>query len=136
VTYLGELLINPTPFFAAVAVLGFVGFSALGIGSLAWASLGVAGIVTKAALDVALTHRLRGRAPSLVAVGWLPLKDLMIAVLWAVAAVRRTVVWRGNRMWIGAGTVLSPMPSAADELDLAGLPPLEPSVEDAAGTNS
>lgn len=40
----------------------------------------------------------------------IPLKDVVIAALWFVPFVRRTVDWRGNRMLIAADTKLNPIP--------------------------
>ena len=39
----------------------------------------------------------------------LPLKDTLLMIVWAVALVRRSVEWRGNRMRIEAGSRLVPL---------------------------
>jgi ceramide glucosyltransferase len=60
----------------------------------------------KIASDSGVARRL-GRTPfSLLELVWIPIKDHLIAVLWAVAALKRTVNWRGNRLRIGRGSVL------------------------------
>ncbi len=37
-----------------------------------------------------------------------PIKDLIIGIMWFVPVMSNTVVWRGNRYKIGKDSVLSP----------------------------
>jgi ceramide glucosyltransferase len=39
-----------------------------------------------------------------------PIKDILIGILWFVPLLSSTVVWRGNRYWIGQDSRLSPCP--------------------------
>lgn len=72
------------------------------------ASLALAVVAAKIAADEALTQRLRGHGFRLRWLLAIPLKDLVIAGVWLVAAFRRRVWWRGHVMRIGAGTRLLP----------------------------
>lgn len=53
-----------------------------------------------------LIRHLRSGWPSPRALMLLPLKDLLIAYVWLVGLMRRTIIWRGNVMRIEAGSVL------------------------------
>jgi ceramide glucosyltransferase len=76
--------------------------------------LPAAGAVTlKIAADAALARRLRGYAYPLWQLLLIPVKDLLIVGLWFVAAFRRRVWWRDNRLWIGPGTLLLDSPRGA-----------------------
>jgi ceramide glucosyltransferase len=95
--YSAELLMNPIP----IAVV-----------LLAWSRMDlavVAAIATfvKCASDAMLLKRLRGSV-DLADIVWIPIKDLMVLVVWLLGFVRRTVRWRGNRFRIGAGSHLTP----------------------------
>ncbi len=101
--YFGEPLLNPVPWLLAVAlVLG--GF---------WTWAVVAGIGAKLALDSLLARALRGRALPLRSLLWVPVKDLLIAGIWMVGLFRRTICWRGHRLQVGPGSVLTPAKAAA-----------------------
>ena len=101
--YFGEPLLNPVPWLLVLAL-------AAG-GSLAAAAL--AGIAAKLAMDVLLARALRGEALSLRALLAIPCKDLLIAGLWTVGLFRRTLCWRGHRLQVGPGSVLTPAEDAA-----------------------
>ncbi|HEX7476655.1 MAG TPA: glycosyltransferase [Polyangiales bacterium] len=58
----------------------------------------------RVASDAWLARRLAGRLPALRALAFLPLKDCAMLTVWAVALVRRTVVWRGHALRIGVGS--------------------------------
>ena len=60
--------------------------------------------------DEILARRLRGHGYGLAGLVWIPVKDVLVAGLWALAAVRRTVDWRGNVLWIGPGSRLARRP--------------------------
>jgi ceramide glucosyltransferase len=69
--------------------------------------LAVAGIAGKSAHDSFLVGHLRGRTLALGQMLMVPVKDLLVFVLWGVAFFKREVEWRGNYMRIGAGSVLT-----------------------------
>jgi len=95
--YFAEPLLNPVPFLLALALAAS--------GPLAGAAL--AGIAVKMLADALLARSLRGALPPRA---WLciPVKDLTIAGIWIVGLFRRTICWRGNRLRVGPGSVLSP----------------------------
>jgi ceramide glucosyltransferase len=99
--YLGEPLLNPVAPLAAAALLAAAG------GAPALATLAAAGIAVKALADGALLARLTGRRVPLARLAWVPVKDLLIAGVWLAAPFVDTVVWRGTRLRIGAGSRLS-----------------------------
>lgn len=99
--YFGELLLNPVPWLLALAVAG----------GGSWAGAALAGIGLKLTLDALLARALRGAAPPLRSLLWIPVKDLLIAGIWAVGLFRRTICWRGHRLVVGPGSVLTPAES-------------------------
>lgn len=103
--YFGEPLLNPVPFLLALA------FAADG----ALAGAAAAAITLKTAMDALLARSLRGEALPLRSLLWIPVKDLLIAGIWSVGLFRRTISWRGNRLRVGAGSLLTPV-----ETPLAG----------------
>ncbi len=104
--YFGEPLLNPIPFLLALA---FAADGALAVAA-------VAGIAVKAALDPLLARSLRGEALPLRSLLWIPVKDLLIAGIWSAGLFRRTISWRGNRLRVGAGSVLTPVEEIPGEL--------------------
>ena len=62
--------------------------------------------MAKCAGDLALCRILRGNFSACRHLLWIPLKDVLIQVTWFVAFFKRRVIWRGNVMWIGAGSTL------------------------------
>jgi len=48
--------------------------------------------------------------PSLRTLLLLPVKDALMPVIWVVGGLRRTVNWRGQRLWVSAGSRLSVLP--------------------------
>lgn len=101
--YFGEPLLNPVPWLLALAL-------AAG-GPLAAAAL--AGVAAKVGMDALLARALRGEALPLRALLAIPGKDLAVAGLWTVGLFRRTLCWRGHRLQVGPGSVLSPAAAAA-----------------------
>lgn len=104
--YFAEPLLNPVPFLAALAL------AADGLP----AGLALAGIAVKAAVDALLSRALRGEALPLRSFLWIPVKDLMIAGIWSVGLFRRTISWRGNRLRVGDGSILTPVEEPPGEL--------------------
>jgi ceramide glucosyltransferase len=100
--YFGEPLLNPVPFLLAAALV----HGRLGAG------LALAGIAVKIAADALLARRLRGEALPLRSLLWIPVKDLLIAGVWSVGLFRRTICWRGNRLRVGPGSLLTPAENA------------------------
>ncbi len=45
---------------------------------------------------------------------WIPIEDLLIAGIWPVAALRRTLDWRGNPLRIGRASRLFAAESPVD----------------------
>ncbi len=105
--YFGEPLLNPVPFLLAAA---------LAQGGLG-AGLALAGIALKIAADALLAKRLRGEPLPLSSLLWIPVKDLLIAGVWSVGLFRRTLCWRGNRLRVGPGSLLTPADPAGVAAD-------------------
>jgi len=106
--FLGEPMLNPTPILVAF-VLATLAAPGVFEPSLAAAMAGV-GIALKGLSDEFLARRLRGHGYGIAGLAWIPVKDVLVAGLWALAAVRRTVDWRGNVLWIGPGSRLGRRP--------------------------
>lgn len=123
--YLGEPLLNPTPWL--VATLGAVpaGLRFEAVSAPALAGLAVAGIALKVLTDGAQLWRLSGRRPAFRHLAWVPVKDLTIVALWAIGLFRQELYWRGNRLRVGAGSELmaskKDVPAWVD--DLLAAPP-------------
>lgn len=104
--FLAETFTNPLPWVSlAFGALGLFGrdlayFDALAI------TLSV-GTLLKLASDVSLFMRLRGQRMPMKYLALVPVKDFLVMAVWCTAAVKRTILWRGNRMRIGAGSVLT-----------------------------
>jgi ceramide glucosyltransferase len=113
--FFAEPLLNPVPFLLALAAVAVFGDR--------WrlAAAAVAGVVAKLAADALLARRLRGEMPSLtlLALGT-PLKDVLILGIWCVAVFKRTICWRGHRLKVGPGSVLSPVVASEPEPVPAG----------------
>ena len=56
--------------------------------------------------DLILSRVLRGNLSACRHVLWIPIKDVLVSLTWLVGLFKRRVTWRGNVMWIGAGTTL------------------------------
>lgn len=92
--FFGEPLLNPIPWLLLAAWNGPVVPALLGI-------------ALKLLADATLIRRLRGEALPLRSLLWIPVKDLLIAGIWVAGAFRQTLCWRGNRLRVGPGSVLS-----------------------------
>jgi ceramide glucosyltransferase len=103
ITYVSELLTNAV--FISVIPLIFLPLTKL--------SLLLAGGTSaiKIARDFSLGEKVgAGMHPLLYAL--VPVKDLIIGLLWFVPVMSNTVAWRGNRYIIGKDSLLSPYPGA------------------------
>lgn len=100
--YFGEPLLNPVPFLLGLLAL------AVASGDRVFATAALVGLGTKLTADKVLSSRLRGEALPLRSLLWVPVKDVLILGVWAVGLFRRTICWRGNRLRVGSGSVLSP----------------------------
>jgi ceramide glucosyltransferase len=111
-SFFAELSANPTPFF--LGSLFFLEGKAFDVAFVAQ--------LLKWSLDLFAYLRLSER-PSLKTAALLPLKDLLVLVMWFVSAFKRTVLWRGHLMWVGPGSRLSPVnsDSMGPELESAGV---------------
>lgn len=69
-------------------------------------------LVAKVALDLALMLWLSPRRPSLRLIHWTLLADFLNLWVWLQGAVKRTIDWRGTRLYIGAQTKLAPLSPA------------------------
>ncbi len=111
--FFAEPLLNPVPFLLFLAVFG-----------ADWRMTGaaLAGVLSKLTADALLSRRLRGEMPSLtlLALGT-PLKDVMILGIWCIAVFKSTICWRGHRLRIGPGSVLSPVVAIEPEPAPAGV---------------
>lgn len=78
--------------------------------SLPYVALHLGTLVYKSQCDRQLMRRLRGSAPSALAM--IPVtqaRDLLLTVLWVYACFSRTTVWRGERLRMGQGSRLYPV---------------------------
>ncbi len=96
--YTGELLLNPLALFGTAA--------ALSPGSMIFAALGSA-CALKMAIDARATRVLCDRRPAAHHIAAVPLKDALIALAWLHGLCVRTIDWRGNRLRVGPGTLIS-----------------------------
>lgn len=105
--FFGEPLLNPVP-----ALLGLLALATANQ-EIAWASAAFLGIALKIGADAALCRKLRGQGPRLRDLLWIPVKDVLIAGVWVAGAFRSTICWRGHRLRVGPGSVLSPVEAEA-----------------------
>jgi ceramide glucosyltransferase len=99
--YLGEPLLNPTPFLLVAAAL------AAAHGAVAAAIAAGAALALKVVGEGWVAARLRGGALRAGALAWIPCKDLLVAGLWLAAPFCRTVQWRGHLLRVGRGSRLT-----------------------------
>ena len=84
---------------------------------LAWGTAGVTWAVCLLMLrDVGGWIALRGWRRAWLPAALAPLRELCMLFVWARAPFKRHVVWRGNRVRIGAGTLLYATPAASNGL--------------------
>ena len=96
-TYLAQALLNPWPLSLLAAAVSPSMRRAL-------ASVGV--LVAKALLDVSAARALGIGRSGLVALLVVPLKDVILFAAWTRGLAVRTVVWRGKRLRVEAGSRL------------------------------
>lgn len=109
VVYALEILLNPLPWWFALAVVGAACLPAAAFGGLV-GGLGVLAI-GKVLLDGLLASRLGAGPQSLGDLLAIPVKDGFMLGLWVIAWTRDHVEWRGQRLRIGAGSRLVGPPS-------------------------
>ena len=119
--YLAESLLNPIP----LAVIGY----ALRPTAGAAATLAVCAVL-KPTLDAVAFSRLRRELFSWRAFGVVWVKDLLLFVAWIHGLFARTVVWRGNRLRVHAGSRLVPLaaPVPTRDADVTGFSEKFPSL--------
>lgn len=100
--YLGESLFNPAPLFLVAAALA----GAAGRGPSWLVPVCALGITLRLWADCRAWRRMRGEPAPLSAVLLALPKDVLVLGLWFVAAVRRTIDWRGNLLRVGPGSRL------------------------------
>ena len=110
--YVGELLFNPVLWIALASCA--LAATPAGLDSRVAAIAGLA-VAVKCASDGLLSRRLRGSSPRLGEVLLIPVKDLVMAGIWVLGAFRRTVDWRGNKLWIHRGSELTEAAAPAFE---------------------
>ncbi len=106
--YFAEPLLSPLPFLL-LGLLCLLGGAQVGFMSRAAVSVFFgAGLLFKLGSDAHVLSRVRGERLRLRELPCWLCKDLMLLGIWALGAVKRTVVWRGNVLRIGPGSELSP----------------------------
>lgn len=98
--FLCEPLLYPTPLILSPALVA-------GAASLRATLLCSVLLLARVLSDALLARAVSGRTPALRVLALLPLKDCALLAIWSIALLRRRVSWRGTRMWIGAGTIVS-----------------------------
>jgi ceramide glucosyltransferase len=113
--YALEPLLNPVPWLLAASLAtGLNHEPLLGLSAAHWIALSFCGVLLKCASDGWVARRLGRRAFTAPELAWIPIKDLVISLVWAIGAVKRTVNWRGNQLRIGRGSVLESRGPAAE----------------------
>jgi ceramide glucosyltransferase len=113
--YALEPLLNPIPWLlASTAAFALADEPLLGLSATTWVGLLLGGVLLKCASDGWVARRLGRRAFSASDLAWIPIKDLLISLVWTIGAVKRTVNWRGNRLRIGRGSVLDARGTATE----------------------
>jgi ceramide glucosyltransferase len=120
-TYLAESLLNPIP----LALIGYV----LHPTPAATTTLAVCAVL-KPTLDAVAFSRLRRELFSWRAFGVVWVKDLLLFLTWVHGLFARTVVWRGNRLRVHAGSRLVPLtkPRASTDSAVTGFSEKLPSL--------
>ena len=94
--YFAELSANPTPFLLALASLE----------PNPEARVTLVVLLAKWLVDSLVFLRL-SPTPHVVTLALIPIKDLLVPIMWVLGAVKRTVNWRGKLMLVGPGSRLS-----------------------------
>jgi hypothetical protein len=96
--FLLEFLSNPTPFLFTLLLL-----------APSFRSTALATLLLKWLID-GIFYQRNALTPSVRTLCLLPLRDLLIPIMWCISALSSTVNWRGTTLSVGAGSVLSPQP--------------------------
>jgi ceramide glucosyltransferase len=99
ITWIWSAMLIPAALLADVPAL--VRAAVIGVALLAPA--------VRFALESRQVARLRGTPITLRELACIPLKDLVMLMVWAAGFVKRTIDWRGTEALIGRGTVLTPI---------------------------
>lgn len=106
--YFAEPLLSPLPFIG-LGLACLVAGAEVGFASRATlAAFFIGGLLLKLGSDAHVLSRVRGERLRLRELPCWLCKDLMLLGIWALGAVKRTVVWRGTVLRIGPGSELSP----------------------------
>ena len=110
--YAAELLANPTPFFLALIIL-----------DPTWSFTWAVAQLSKWMCDAFVYARL-SPSPSLRTLSLMPIKDVLMPVIWLLGGLRRTINWRGQRLLVGVGSRLYPLadPQPLPKQDSSWLP--------------
>jgi len=106
--YFAEPLLSPLPFIGLGLLCLLVGAEVGFASRAALAVFFLCGLLFKFGSDAHVLSRVRGERLRLNELPCWLCKDLMLLGIWALGAVKRTVVWRGNVLRIGPGSELSP----------------------------
>ena len=106
--YFAEPLLSPLPFILIGVACLLAGADPVLVSRASLLLFFGAGLLVKLASDVHVLARVRGEGLRLAELPCWLCKDLMVLGIWALGAVKRTVVWRGNVLRIGPGSELFP----------------------------
>ena len=104
------LLLSPVWFMSALALALVVVDGAARPLAIGFAAASAGALVVKALADALIVRRLRGASPRLRDLLLGLVKDWFVLGFWVIAALRTTVVWRGNVLRIGPDSRLRPAP--------------------------
>jgi ceramide glucosyltransferase len=107
--YLGEPLLLPTPWLVGAGGLALSAGRSMSHGEAVLLAVSAIVLAAKCSADAVLAKYLRRARIDVVDAALIPLKDLVMVLVWAVAWFKSTVEWRGNAFRIGKGSVLTPI---------------------------
>jgi hypothetical protein len=107
--YFAEPLFSTLPFSVLGLICLLFGAELPFASRSALAAFFLLGLLAKLLSDAQVVGRVRGERLRPSEVPCLLLKDLLVLGIWALGAVKRTVVWRGNVLRIGPGSELFSM---------------------------
>ncbi|HEY6079496.1 MAG TPA: hypothetical protein VIW29_11865, partial [Polyangiaceae bacterium] len=106
--YFGEPLLMPLPFIWLGLLCLLAGPAPAYLSRATFLAFFAVGLLLKLTSDAHVLWYVRGHRLRAVELPCWLCKDLMVLGIWALAAVKRTVVWRGNVLRIGPGSELFP----------------------------
>lgn len=106
--YFGEPLLTPLPFIALGLGCQLAGGKLGDVSTTKLTLFFATGLLFKLVSDAHVLLQVRGDRLRLAELPCWLCKDLLLLGIWALGAVKRTVVWRGNVRRIGPGSVLLP----------------------------